>query len=147
MKATSAVPFSHPGHSAEPAPGPFNLIRPLLELALAQTSAQGAYVYRLEGGTNNAWLAAWAGLAPRKGSGLDPDTAYAAVWQSEPCTPVVLHENAWTDWRFRNLAESDRHRFEGVVSVPLADGYNWSEWPTFAALARSRWRREIFRCC
>lgn len=121
MQATSAVLSSHLGHSAEPAPGQHHLIRPLLELALAQTSAQGAYVYRGEAGEAGVWLVAWAGLAPRKPSGLDLDTAYPTVWQSDQCTPVVLHENAWSDWRFRDLVEFERHRFEGVVSVPLVD--------------------------
>ena len=122
MQATGAIFFSHPGHPAEAAPGQHNLIRPLLELALVQTSAQGGYVYRLEDGETNAELTAWAGLAPHNASGSPPDRVYPAVWTSEQCTPVVLHENAWSDWRFRSLVEFERHHFEGVASVPLVDG-------------------------
>ena len=122
MQSTSAVLFHRPGHPADPAPGQHNLIRPLLDLALAQTSAQGAYVYRFEDAGTSVWLAAWAGLAPPKGSGFYLDSADPTVWQSAKRTPVVLYDNAWADWRFRGLAEFERHRFEGVVSVPLIDG-------------------------
>jgi len=97
-------------------------MRPLLELALVQTNAQGAYVYRFDGTQKSVRLAAWAGLDPRSGSASQRDTAYPVVWQLEQCAPVVLHENAWTDWRFRDLAEFQRRRFEGVVSAPLLDG-------------------------
>jgi GAF domain-containing protein len=122
MQSTSALLFHRPGHPAEPAHGQHNLIRPLLDLALAQTSAQGAYVYRFEAAGTSAWLAAWAGLAPHKDAGFSLDSADPTAWQPAKRTPVVLHENAWADWRFRGLAEFERHRFEGVVSVPLIDG-------------------------
>ncbi len=122
MQATGTIFFSHPGHPAEAAPGQHNPIRPLLELTLVQTGAQGGYVYRSEGGGTSAELMAWAGLAPHDAAGRHPDKAYPAVWTSAQCTPVVLHENAWNDWRFRSLVEFERHRFEGVASVPLMDG-------------------------
>jgi two-component system, response regulator PdtaR len=122
MPSTSAVLFHRPGHPADPAPGQHNLIRPLLDLALARTSAQGAYVYRFEATGTSAWLAAWAGLAPHKDSGFCLGLADPTAWQPAKRTPVVLHEKAWDDWRFRGLAEFERHRFEGVVSVPLIDG-------------------------
>jgi two-component system, response regulator PdtaR len=122
MRATSAVLISHHGHSAEPALGQHDLIRPVLELALAQTNAQGAYVYRFGDTRENVWLSAWAGLAPRIGAAPRQDSAYPVAWQIENCAPVVLHENAWTDWRFRDLMEFQRHRYEGVVSAPLLDG-------------------------
>jgi len=79
-------------------------------------------VYRFEAAGTSAWLAAWAGLAPHKDAGFSLDSADPTAWQPAKRTPVVLHENAWADWRFRGLAEFERHRFEGVVSVPLIDG-------------------------
>jgi len=147
MKSTSAVLSHYPGHPADPAPGQPNLIRPLLDLALAQTSAQGAYVYRFEAAGTGAQLAAWAGLAPHQDSGFRLDLADPKMWQSAKRTPVVLHENAWSDWRFRGLAEFERHRFEGVVSVPLSMANNRLEWLTSAARADLPCRRGTFRCC
>jgi GAF domain-containing protein len=118
MQATNSIVDSYPGQPAKQ----FDLLRPLLELALVQTSAQGAYVYRLEAGQAIGSLLAWAGLAPRKGSAVFPAAADPTTWQRERFTPVVLDENAWMDWRFRDFVEFERHRFEGAVSVPLVDG-------------------------
>jgi hypothetical protein len=106
-RASTALPFA--GSHA---------IVPLLDLALAQTNGQGAYIYRFAPGEPFARLAAWAGLAP-----ADSD------WQSlktpgrnlERATAVVLHERAWSDWRFENLPEFRKNRFPGVVSIPLQD--------------------------
>jgi signal transduction protein with GAF and PtsI domain len=80
-----------------------NLIQPVLEIAIAQTSFGGAYVYNF------------------KGESIDTALAGSAAYHRERNTPIVLHEGAWNDERFRDLAEFRANRFEGVVSVPLTD--------------------------
>jgi hypothetical protein len=93
-------------------------IVPLLELALAQTNGQGAYVYRFTPGEPLAKLAAWAGLAPADTDWQDLKPSARNLVRS---TAVVLHEQACADRRFDNLPEFRRHRFQGGVSIPLQD--------------------------
>jgi hypothetical protein len=89
-----------------------------LELALAQTNGQGAYIYRFEPDEPLARLAAWAGLAPAEADWRKLKTP-AHILQRP--TAVVLYERASQDWRFENLPEFRKHRFPGVVSIPLQD--------------------------
>lgn len=93
-------------------------ILPLLELALAQTNGQGAYLYRFDREERVARLAAWAGLAPAES---DWQNVKAPIRNLESPASVVLHERAWSDWRFEPLLEFRHHRFPGVVSIPLQD--------------------------
>lgn len=91
---------------------------PLLELALAQTNAAGAYLYGFEPGEPFARLAAWAGLAPTDGDWRNLKSPIHVLQRS---AAVVLHQRAADDWRFETLAEFRKHRFAGVVSIPLQD--------------------------
>jgi hypothetical protein len=93
-------------------------IVPLLELALAQTSGQGAYLYRFDREEAVARLAAWAGLAPAESAWQN---VKAPIRKLEGPASVVLHERAWSDWRFEALSEFRQHRFPGVVSISLQD--------------------------
>ena len=93
-------------------------IVPLLELALAQTNGHGAYIYRFESGEPLATLAAWAGLAPAETDWRNLKTPGHPLQRP---TAVVLHERADQDWRFEHLPEFRKHRFSGVVSIPLQD--------------------------
>jgi hypothetical protein len=105
-------------HAGEPADA--GSVQPLLELALAQIRADGAYLYLFDE-NRRAFLAAWAGLSPPEGAGVHSGSSRPALSEQGRYAPVVLHENAWTDWRFSGLAVFARHRFEGVVSIPLAE--------------------------
>lgn len=106
MQAT-ALPFAGP-----------HAIVPLLELALAQTNGQGAYLYRFEPGEPLASLAAWVGLTPGETDRRDRKTPGHILQRP---TAVVLHERASQDWRFESLPEFRTHGFPGVVSIPLQD--------------------------
>ena len=92
------------------------VIQPLLDLALAQTNGQGAYVYRLEPGEPEARLAAWAGLP------LDRQNLRASRKHLERSAAIVVPERASSDSRFQHLPEFRGQRFEAVVSIPLQDG-------------------------
>jgi uroporphyrinogen-III synthase len=89
----------------------------LLELALTETRAQGAYVYRLENAQREARLIGRAGLECATAA---RPLALAARGSYE--APVILQDQAWRDSRFAGLAEFREHRFEGVASLPVIAG-------------------------
>jgi hypothetical protein len=91
---------------------------PLLELALAQTNAAGAYLYSFQTDEPFARLAAWSGLAPTDGDWHQLKSPSHLLQRS---ASVVLYQRAADDWRFETLAEFRKHRFAGVVSIPLQD--------------------------
>lgn len=91
-------------------------ILPLLDLSLTQTNAQGAYVYRFEASEGAAHQIASTGLAAR----LETDGRVAREHFGRT-SPIVLHEGAWRDARFRGFSEFSSNRFEGVASIPLLD--------------------------
>lgn len=93
-------------------------IVPLLELALAQTNSAGAYVYSFEPGEPLARLAVWAGLPP---TNADWRNLKSPAHLLQRPTAVVLYQRASDDWRFESLPEFRKHRFQGVVSIPLQD--------------------------
>ena len=93
----------------------------LLGLAVDETQAQGAYVYSFDPLAATASLICWAGLPVSDeplAIGASGDAAKAHFGRS---APLVLHEKAWSDARFAALPEFDRHRFEGVASLPLLE--------------------------
>jgi signal transduction protein with GAF and PtsI domain len=111
-RQSSASVFTGESHQA---------IAPLLDLALAETNAQGAYLYRFDQAARSARVVASTGLALIAG-------AADAELQGAPITihfgrnaPIVLHDAAWSDPRFETLPEFRKNRFEGVVSLPLLD--------------------------
>jgi len=97
-------------------------IGPLLEICLAQTSSQGAYVYQFDGGDNLLELIAWRGSHP-----TDIPVYSAQVdgrvssWYRDLNANAVIEKNAWQDWRFQNLPEFLQNRFESVVSIPVLE--------------------------
>ena len=103
--------------------GERKIIEPVIELAITQANAQGAYVYRFDHESVRARLCAFSGPSPVKGStgGLPEVIGPAATFHSDRRTPIVLQDGAAADWRFAGLPEFQGGRFEGVVSVPLVD--------------------------
>src|SRR6185437_16429323 len=100
-------------------PGENSAIEPLLDLAMLQGGAAGAYVYRFNNERGGARLAAFAG--PETVGALELPESAARLHRGRR-TPVVLHTNAAADWRFSALPEFEAGRFDGVVSIPLLDG-------------------------
>src|SRR4051812_4604549 len=91
-------------------------VKVVVELAIAQTSFRGAYVYRFEAAEDWAQLLAHVGLPLR----TTPEGCELRHQRSRN-TPVALHAGAWQDPRFSDLPEFRAHRFECVVSIPLVD--------------------------
>jgi len=97
-------------------------IHPLLELSLAQTNSQGAYLYRLNRDPDDLELIAWSGRAVSDIESFDVELRpQAAGWHRENLTAVILDRDAWSDWRFERFPEFLRNRFQATVSVPLID--------------------------
>jgi GAF domain-containing protein len=97
-------------------------IHPLLELGIAQTSSQGAYLYRLDHDPDGLELIAWSGRAVSDIENFDVELRrQAAGWHRENLTAVLLDRDAWTDWRFERFPEFLRNRFQATASIPLLD--------------------------
>jgi hypothetical protein len=99
---------------------PNNPIAPLLESTLSQANLQGAYLYRFDRDTDSADLILWAGLAPSDSP--PPLASPAAREHFARTTLIVQRDDSWRDHRFAGLPEFERHRFQGVASVPVSDG-------------------------
>ena len=94
-------------------------LAPLLDLALLQAHARGAYVYRFDRVVGQATLVAFAGPHPDAAAlKLSSDIA-PLHWNRK--TPVVLRTGAASDWRFADFPEFRSGRFDGVISVPLVE--------------------------
>ena len=97
-------------------------IQPLLELTLAQTNSQGAYLYRLDRDADGLELAAWSGQAVTDIESFDVELRpQAAGWHRENLSAVILDRNAWSDWRFERFPEFLRNRFQATASIPVLD--------------------------
>lgn len=97
-------------------------IQPLLELSLAQTNSQGAYLYRLDHDPDGLELVAWSGQAVSDIESFDVELRpQAAGWHRENVMAVILDRDAWLDWRFERFPEFLRNRFQATASVPLLD--------------------------
>jgi GAF domain-containing protein len=114
--------------SAFPAPsaGEFSAesrqaLAPLLDLAMSETNAQGAYLYHFDAPSGAGRVVLWAGLSPTASAGPLELPAAAIRSHFGRQTPIILHERAGSDPRFEALPEFRANRFEGVVSIPLLD--------------------------
>jgi signal transduction protein with GAF and PtsI domain len=87
----------------------------VIELAITQANAQGAYVYSFEQENTQASLTAFVGPAPSQ----EAASGAAVAFHRDRRTPIVIREAAAADWRFAVLPEFKSGRFDGVVSVPL----------------------------
>jgi GAF domain-containing protein len=106
----------------QPAANQNTSIHPLLELSLAQTNSQGAYLYRLDRDPDGLELVAWSGQAVSDIETFDVELRpQAAGWHRENLTAVILDRDAWSDWRFERFPEFLRNRFQATASVPLLD--------------------------
>ena len=109
--------------SAAARPGEFDTaINPLLDLALTEANAQGAYLYSVDLENWAARLVVWSGLSPIA-------STLPVEWQGRSVkasfsreAPLVLHESAWAHPGLTSLPEFQKNRFEGVVSVPILEG-------------------------
>jgi signal transduction protein with GAF and PtsI domain len=97
-------------------------IGPLLEVTLTQANAQGVYLYRFDRGEVAARLVASVGQSATAGNLGLPLHSKAAREHAERTAPIMLHEAAWSDWRFAGLPEFQKNRFQGVASIPLRSG-------------------------
>src|ERR1039457_6413657 len=101
MATASNSPSLNVVYRPHPAADQDTSIRPLLELSLAQTNSQGAYLYRLDRDPDGLELAAWSG---REGSDIESFDVelrpHAGGWHRENLTAVILDRDAWSDWRF-----------------------------------------------
>jgi len=97
-------------------------IHPLLELSLAQTNSEGAYLYRLDRDPHSLDLISWSGRQVSDIGSFDVELRpQAGAWHRENLTAVVLDRNAWSDWRFERFPEFLHNRFQAAASVPLLD--------------------------
>jgi GAF domain-containing protein len=95
-------------------------IHPLLELSLAQTNSQGAYLYRLDRDPDGLQLLTWSGQPPSDIESFDVELRpQAAAWHRENLNAVILDRDAWSDWRFERFPEFLHNRFPAAASVPL----------------------------
>jgi signal transduction protein with GAF and PtsI domain len=112
-------------YSARPVPKTEVLTRsigPLLEICLAQTNAQGAYVYQLNPDAGVLELVAWRGPRPTEIQSYQVQVdRKATVWYLGVSIDTVIEAGAWRDWRFQNLPECLHNRFESAVSVPILE--------------------------
>uniref|UniRef100_Q01UJ2 Response regulator receiver and ANTAR domain protein n=1 Tax=Solibacter usitatus (strain Ellin6076) TaxID=234267 RepID=Q01UJ2_SOLUE len=93
---------------------------PFLELCLAQTNSQGAYLYRLERDTLQ--LAESSGRAASAMERFEAAlSTQAAQWHRENLDAVFLDRSAWSDWRLERFPEFLHNRFEAAAAVPLAE--------------------------
>jgi len=122
MATTTNYPSLNVVYAPHPAAQIHHSFDPLLELSLAQTSSQGAYLYRLDGGQDVLRLAAWSG---RQASDIDSFDVQlrpeAAQWHRENLDTVLLDRAAWSDWRLDRFPEFLRNCFEAAASIPLVD--------------------------
>lgn len=109
---TNHLPIASPGLAE-------SSILPLLDVTLSQTNAQGVYLYRFYPSEVAAHLVAWAGRAPGASILRLPLHGETPRHHLERTSTIVLHDAAWSDWRFDGLPEFQMHRFQGVVSIPL----------------------------
>jgi len=97
-------------------------IGPLLEICLAQTSAEGAYVYRITPEDGALELLVWRGAQPTDILSYQVQAdRQASRWYREATGSTAVEQGAWSDWRFQNLPEFLYHRYEATVSVPVID--------------------------
>jgi hypothetical protein len=121
MQATSIRTIHNPLRwSSEESPGQGHpAVVSLLGLAVSETHAQGAYIYRFETQSVTARVESWAGLPPTETALVAEVARRAARTHFGRKAPLVVHEKAWLDPRFAPLPEFTRNRFEGVASIPL----------------------------
>src|ERR1039457_6210691 len=97
-------------------------IGPLLEICLAQTNSQGAYVYRLDSEDNVLELVAWRGSRPTDIPSYSVEVdGKASSWYRGLTANTVLEKCAWQHWRFQNLPEFLQNRFESTISIPVLE--------------------------
>jgi signal transduction protein with GAF and PtsI domain len=111
----------HPLASGPGGENGYNAITPLLDLALTESGAQGAYLYAVDPGNAAARLLLWSGLSPIAATVPREFEGQMVRALFSRTTPLVLREYAWEHAAFEALPEFRKNRFEGVTSVPLLE--------------------------
>jgi signal transduction protein with GAF and PtsI domain len=116
----------------------------LLELALTESGAQGAYVYRYERRTWSITSEVWSGLPPVRSGTAGAEADSRAAGHFDRMAPIVRHEKAWLDPAFDVLPEFRTNRFEAVVSIPLVHAGQANGLVNVCRLRTSAWKpREL----
>jgi GAF domain-containing protein len=98
---------------------------PLLEICLAQTHSDGAYVHRLDREPGLLELTVWRGMRPTDIRSYQVQLdGEAAHWFLTFAASTVLETSAWQDRRLQKLPEFVHNRFQSVLSVPIVDAGN-----------------------
>jgi GAF domain-containing protein len=98
-------------------------VRPLLDLCLAQTRSDGAYMYQLHQDAAELELVLWQGPQPNRASYFRVRASAAtADWYRNLEAAFAPEGTAAEDWRYQDLPEFLQHRFASAVSVPLREG-------------------------
>ena len=122
MATASNSPSLNVVYRPHPAADQDTSIHPLLELSLAQTNSQGAYLYRLDRDPDGLELVSWSGRAASDIESFDVELRpQAAGWHRDNLTAVILDRDASSDWRFERFPEFLRNRFQAAASIPLLD--------------------------
>ena len=104
MATTPNLSFLNVVYRPQPQAQQHNSIHPLLDLSLAQTNSQGAYLYHLNRDPDGLELIAWSGRAVSDIESFDVELRpQAAGWHRESLTAVILDRDAWSDWRFERF--------------------------------------------
>jgi len=141
MAATANLSSLNVVYRPQPAAKQNNSIHPLLELGLAQSNSQGAYLYRLDRDPDGLELIAWSGRAVSDIESFDVELRpQSADWHRENLTSVILDRDAWSDWRFERFPEFLRNHFPVAVSVPLIDQGGVVGIVNFCRVAPSPWQ-------
>jgi signal transduction protein with GAF and PtsI domain len=111
-------------------------VTPLLELALTECDAEGAYIYHFDRDRTTACAIVWSGLPPVSTAVAPEVQGPKAVLHFVRAAPYALQENAWLHPTFQDLPEFRTNRFEGLVSVPLLESGQPSGMVNFCRLGR-----------
>src|SRR4051812_32762103 len=102
MMKTEEITSLRVVYSARPAstPEPWTRsIGPLLEICLSQTSAEGAYVYRITPEDGALELLAWRGAQPTDILSYQVQAdRRASRWYLEASGSTSVEQAAWSDW-------------------------------------------------
>ena len=95
-------------------------IKPLIELAISETRAQAAFVYRFDREDRRASVVLSLGRITVRPTLADVEFR-APAFHWDRSTPIVLHKGAAADSRFATFPEFRASAYEAVVSIPLVD--------------------------
>jgi signal transduction protein with GAF and PtsI domain len=111
----------HPLTSLPDPDNGYEAITPLLDLALTESNAQGAYLYVVDTTNAMARLLLWSGLSPIAAAVPREFEGAAVRALFSRTTPLVMRDYAWEHPSFAPLPEFQKNHFAGVSSIPLLE--------------------------